>query len=93
MLDITIEILGWIAMILVLFAFYLNTRQIISSNSYLFLVMNTLSGLFMAINSGYHHAYPSMSANLIWLIIASVSLLKIKKGNYDRKTLERNNQH
>jgi uncharacterized protein with PQ loop repeat len=91
MLDIIIEILGWIAMVLVLFAFYLNTSQIISSSSNVFLVLNILSGLFMAINSGYHSAYPSMSANLIWLIIAAVSLLKIKKWKYDRKTLERNN--
>ncbi|HEX9825034.1 MAG TPA: hypothetical protein VGA80_00415 [Flavobacteriaceae bacterium] len=90
-LYITIEILEWIAMVLVLFAFYLNTRQIISSSSNLFLAMNILSGLFMAINSGYHNAYPSMAANLIWLTIAAASLLKIKKWKYDRKTLERNN--
>jgi hypothetical protein len=53
--------------------------------------MNILSGLFMAINSGYHNDYPSMAANLIWLTIAAASLLKIKKWKYDRKTLERNN--
>jgi len=60
-----IEIMGWVATILVLVAFYLNTRQIISTNSPVFLLMNMASELFMAINSGYHEAYPSMTANLI----------------------------
>ena len=67
---LTIEILGWTATVLVILAFYLNTRKMISSSSYRFLLMNIMSGLFMAINSGYHEASPSMVANLIWLLIA-----------------------
>lgn len=93
MQNIIIEILGWVATILVLVAFYLNTRQIISTNSSLFLLMNSTSGLCMAINSGYHQAYPSMAANLIWLLIAAVSFMNIQKEKYERKTLERNHEH
>jgi len=78
MLNIWIELLGWLAMVLVLTAFFLNTRKLVSANSPLFLGMNFLSGLFMAINTAFHHAYPSMVANILWLLIASFSFLKNK---------------
>lgn len=73
-----IEILGWIATILVLAAFYLNTRKIVSSTSVMFLGMNFISGLLMAVNSAVHHAYPSMTANIIWMIIAMTIFLNPK---------------
>jgi 4-hydroxybenzoate polyprenyltransferase len=73
-----IEIMGWIATILILVAFYMNTRKIIPPNSVLFLGMNFISGLLMAVNSAYHHAYPSMTANTIWLLIAATSFFKNK---------------
>jgi hypothetical protein len=79
MKDIFIEVLGWIAMILVLTAFFLNTRKIVAANPALFLGMNFLSGLFMAINTALHHAYPSMVANIIWLLIAASGFQKISK--------------
>ncbi|ELR72300.1 hypothetical protein C900_01715 [Fulvivirga imtechensis AK7] len=76
-----IEIIGWVAMVLVLSAFYLNTKNIVSSNSSIFLTMNILAGLFMAINSGYHHAYPSMFANIAWLFIAVIGMVSGKAKN------------
>jgi uncharacterized protein with PQ loop repeat len=75
-MKITIEILGWIATCLVIMAFYLNTRNIIASDSKVFLFMNFASGLLMSINSGYHQAYPSMIANICWLTIALNIVLK-----------------
>ena len=89
MRDIIIETLGWIATVVVLTAFYLNTRNMIKSDSYKFLILNFASGIFMAINSGYHQAYPSMITNIIWLSITLPGLFN-KIFNYDRKTLERN---
>lgn len=78
-MKITIEVLGWTATCVVILAFYLNTRHIIASDSKIFLLMNFISGLLMSINSGYHQAYPSMIANIVWLTIAlSIVLKKIR---------------
>jgi len=61
---------------LVLLAFYFNTRKVFPPDSILLLSMNIGSGLFMAVNTAYHHAYPSMCANTIWMLIALTGFYK-----------------
>jgi hypothetical protein len=82
MTNTIIEILGWVATVTVLTAFFLNTRNKIKSDSYTFLLLNFVSGFFMAINSGYHQAYPSMIANSVWMSIVLPGLFK-KTFNFD----------
>ncbi len=76
MVNLFIDFIGWVATICILIAFYLNTRKIIRSDSLKFLLLNLFSGLFMALNSGYHQAYPSMITSIFWLLIAFTSLIK-----------------
>ena len=79
MVRITIDIIGWVASVCILTAFYLDTRKIIKSDSNKFLLLNLFSGLFMSLNSGYHQAYPSMITSIFWFLIAFTGLVRKTK--------------
>lgn len=71
-----IEILGWIASILIVGSYALNLWGKIETNSKAYMWANIVGGLFFVINTYFHHAYPSMVVNIIWVIIALGLLLK-----------------
>jgi hypothetical protein len=37
--------------------------------------LNIFGSFLLIINTAYHHAYPSTAVNVIWILIAIVSLL------------------
>lgn len=69
------DICGWIGMLLVLVAYaLLSTNKI--KNGILYQVMNLLAGILMAIGLYPTSAWFSFSLQIIWSIIAIVSILK-----------------
>lgn len=69
------DICGWIGMLLVLVAYaLLSTNKI--KNGILYQVMNLLAGILMAIGLYPKSAWFSFSLQIIWSIIAIVSILK-----------------
>lgn len=76
-----IDIIGWIGSIEVIAAYGLNSYQKIKADSALFQLMNLTGGLFLIANTIYYHAYPSAFINIVWVIIAVLSLgrLYLKK--------------
>lgn len=69
------DICGWIGMLLVLVAYaLLSTNKI--KNGILYQVMNLLAGILMAIGLYPKGAWFSFSLQIIWSIIAIVSILK-----------------
>lgn len=74
--EIIIECLGWMASILIVGSYALNLWGKIETNSKTYMWTNIIGGLFFVINTYFHHAYPSMVVNIIWVIIALVLLLK-----------------
>lgn len=81
MMETGIEVLGYIAFVLILAAYALNIKGRIKSSSPIYIWFNLFGGLFFAINTYYHHAYPSAILNVIWVLIAVTSLLKKKSAN------------
>ena len=79
--ELLIELLGWIASILIIAAYALNSLGKISVKSSSYLWANLIGGIFFIINTFYHQAYPSGVLNIIWVVIAAVSLLKKSKSN------------
>jgi len=75
-LEIFIECIGWVASILIVGSYALNLWGKIETNSKTYMWANIFGGLFFVINTYFHHAYPSMVVNLIWVIIALVLLIK-----------------
>jgi hypothetical protein len=79
MYKIFVETIGWIASILIVGAFALNSFGKISSTSKLYQLANLIGGIFFIVNTVYHKAYPSAVVNVVWVIIALSALLKLKK--------------
>lgn len=69
------DICGWIGMLLVLVAYALLSANKIK-NGILYQVMNLLAGILMAIGLYPKSAWFSFSLQIIWSIIAIVSILK-----------------
>ena len=74
--ELLIETLGWLASVLIVGSYALNLWGKIETNSKVYMWANIFWGLFFVINTYFHHAYPSMVVNLIWVIIALALLLK-----------------
>jgi len=74
--EIIVEVLGWIASLLIVGSYGLNLWGKLSAQHPIYVWSNIIGGLFFIINTFYHHAYPSMMVNIIWVIIALVMLIK-----------------
>jgi len=76
---IIIETIGWIGSLLILAAYYLNMQHKILATSAFYIWANLIGGFCFIVNTYYHHAFPSMTLNIIWVLIAVVSLINAKK--------------
>ena len=72
------DIIGWIGMILVLIAYALLSTDKIK-NGILYQFLNLIAGIFMAIGLFPKNAWCSFTLQIIWAIIALITILKIKK--------------
>jgi hypothetical protein len=68
-LKILVEIIGWMATVMMLSAYLLLTRGRLSPSSGAYQWLNVLSGAGFIINSGWNGAYPSAFLNVIWVTI------------------------
>lgn len=78
-MDIIIEIIGWIASVLIVGSYALNISGRLQTNSKWYVWANIVGGAFFVINTYFHQAYPSMVVNFIWVIIAIVMIAKKPK--------------
>jgi len=69
MLRYTIEIVGWVAAVLMLLAYLLLTMGKITGRSNMYQWLNVLSGAGFIVNSGWNGAYPSAFINIVWVAI------------------------
>jgi len=76
-MKLLIDILGWIGSVAVIAAYGLNSYQKIKSDSYLFLILNLIGGVFLIVYSYYYTAYANTFINVVWVIIAVPALIKL----------------
>jgi hypothetical protein len=74
---ILFEIIGWSGSIAVVVAYGLNSYQKIKSDSYTFLLLNLVGGLFLIAYTAFKTAHASTFLNIVWVIIAIPALLKL----------------
>jgi hypothetical protein len=74
-----IEVIGWIAAVLIVGAYFLNINGKLKSSSVAYILSNLLGGILFTVNTFVHGAYPSMIVNIIWVVIAIAAILKINK--------------
>lgn len=76
-MKLIIDILGWIGSVLLIAAYALNSYQKIKSDSYTFLLLNIVAGIFLIIYSWYYTAFANTFINVVWVIIAIPALIKV----------------
>lgn len=76
-MKLLIDIIGWIGSIEVIAAYGLNSYQKIKPDSVLFQLLNLTGALFLIVNTIYYRAYPSAFINVVWVIIAVLSLVRL----------------
>lgn len=76
-MKLLIDILGWIGSVLLIAAYALNSYQKIRSDSYIFLLLNIVAGVFLIIYSWYYTAFANTFINVVWVIIAVPALIKV----------------
>jgi hypothetical protein len=84
-LELLIEILGWIASVLIVGSYALNITGKLHSSSKIYVLANIIGGVFFVVNTYFHKAYPSMFVNVVWVIIAIYMISKKKKKNNNAK--------
>ena len=80
-MNILIEIMGWIASILIVGSYALNITGKLHASSKTYVLANIIGGIFFVVNTYYHQAYPSMFVKVIWVIIAIYMISKKKNNN------------
>ena len=80
-LELLIEMLGWIASVLIVGSYALNITGKLPASSKIYVLANIIGGIFFVVNTYYHKAYPSMFVNVVWVIIAIYMISKKKKNN------------
>jgi hypothetical protein len=79
-MGILIEVLGWIASVLIVGSYALNITGKLPASSKIYVLANIIGGVFFVVNTYYHKAYPSMFVNVVWVIIA-IYMISKKKSN------------
>jgi hypothetical protein len=71
-----ITVIGWVGAGSVLLAYLLLLRRSTSAESRLYLTLNFLGSACLAVSTSAAHAWPSAAANLTWLAIGIVPLIR-----------------
>lgn len=79
-LELLIEMLGWIASVLIVGSYALNITGKLAASSKIYVLANIIGGVFFVVNTYFHKAYPSMFVNVVWVIIA-IYMISKKKSN------------
>lgn len=69
------DLIGWLGAALVLSAYFLVSTRRLMGDSAPFQWLNLAGGLGLLVNTLYYRAYPSSLVNVVWIIIAGLTLL------------------
>lgn len=76
MLEIAIEIAGWVGAVLVLIGYVLVSTGRLEGRSIAFQMLNLIGALGFIANTAWHGAIPSMALNIVWSAIALYTLAR-----------------
>lgn len=77
-MELAINIMGWVASVLIVGAYFLNIKGKLPSTSAYYIWANLVGGIFFIVNTFYLKAYPSMAVNIVWVIIAFEAIIRKK---------------
>jgi hypothetical protein len=76
MLAVAMEVCGWLGGLVLICAYAMVSFERISARGGVFQALNLVGSLMLASNSAWHHAWPSVSVNLIWIGVGVGALLR-----------------
>jgi len=79
MITLIIDLCGWTGSIILILAYFQNSRNKINAQSSIYQLLNISGSLLLILNTFYYGAYPSGVVNIIWVFIGLHYLLKTKK--------------
>lgn len=74
MVNVLVEIAGWLAAVLILLAYALLSTGRLRAGSRLYQGLNLVGALGFVINSGWNGALPSAVLNVVWMGLALYAL-------------------
>lgn len=89
-LTLFMDITGWIGAVLVLSAYFLVSSRRLIGDSAPFQWLNLAGGFGLLVNTLYYRAYPSSLVNIVWMLIAGVTLYR---GSHSHSQLEADHEH
>ena len=72
-----IGVFGWIGSAAVILAYGLISYNKLQSNSLAYQALNFGGSLCLIMNTAYYGAYPSTVVNVVWAVIAMLTLVRI----------------
>ena len=82
MIDLIIDILGWTGSIILVAAYWLNSKNLINAQTKTYQFLNIAGSLSLMINTFYYGAYPSSSVNIVWLLMGVFHITKILNNKH-----------
>ena len=73
-MTIAVNLLGWVGVVALLFAYWLVSTQKTTGDSRMYQGMNLLGAILVLVNSSYYGAYPSVGVNAAWIAIGVYTL-------------------
>jgi hypothetical protein len=75
-----VDFCGWAGMLLILAAYALLSNGKMQARSALYQWMNVAGAAGLIVNSGWNSAWPSVTLNVIWLVIAVFALRRNRRA-------------
>ena len=82
-MKIAVEIVGWIAAVLILTAYAMLSAGKLTGKSVSYQVLNIVGAAGFVVNTAYNGAIPSAVLNVIWVGIGIYALVKIRAKRGD----------
>lgn len=83
MISLAMEVGGWMGGFLLISAYGMVSFGKISARGAFFQSLNLAGSFLLAANSAWHHAWPSVSVNLIWIGVGLGALVRGWRLNTD----------
>jgi hypothetical protein len=81
MVDILVNVFGWVGALSVLLAYFLVTTGRVPARGWLFQSLNLLGAVGLGMVSVYYHVLPNVALNFVWLLIAVSGLWSLRPGS------------
>lgn len=77
MIQIAIEIIGWLAAAIILASYVLLSLGKLEARGYVYQWMNVVGAAGFVLNSGYNGALPSAGLNVVWALMGVFTLWSV----------------